>query len=65
MSVSRIFQQYLTIFSISEYVLQYCIISKYFKISDNVIEDLTILHLKIFNKIRLLNRQYLKMLNNI
>ena len=65
MSVSRIDQQYLTIFAIFDYVLQYCIISKYFKISDNVIEELTILHLKIFNKIRLLNRQYLKILHNI
>ena len=34
MSVSRIDQQYLTIFALFEYVLQYCIISNIFTISD-------------------------------
>ena len=34
MSVSRIDQQYLTIFALFEYVLQYCIISNIITISD-------------------------------
>ena len=34
MSVSTIDQQYLTIFALFEYVLQYCIIANIFTISD-------------------------------